>query len=136
MSSRSKRDAVFLGRRSATILAAIALSGAGSSDAGLVPSGPEFLLNETTQCHQSRSAVAATPDGGFLALWSDGGNDRNSETDGGIFLRRFDAGGTPLSGEQPIATGTAVAPDVVRVGDVYVVVWAAGDGVWTRRLDA
>jgi len=65
--------------------------------------GGETLVNETTGGKQSEPAIAVASDGAFVVAWSGVGVGDVS----GIFLRRFDAVGTPLGGERLVNTNIA-----------------------------
>jgi hypothetical protein len=65
-----------------------------TGNAWMPPSGDEFRLNLETDGRQDELALAQLPDGGFAAVWDGPAGDET-----GVFLRRFDAGGTPLGPE-------------------------------------
>ncbi len=74
-------------------------------DTALNPVGDDFLANETTETSQlqPRLCSLSTP-GGFLVVWEDW-----SSLDGygaGVRARRFDASGTPASGEFSVPSTT------------------------------
>lgn len=61
------------------------------------PLGEAFRINETRPGTQLRPAIARTPDGGFLAIWTSvSGQDGSGR---GVYARRFDADGAPRSPE-------------------------------------
>jgi hypothetical protein len=99
------------------------------------PSCSEFRVDSTGAFDFADPAVAATPGGGFVAVW------RSAPIPGPPLIqgRRFDASGTPLGPEFPINTQPfgrptpAIAMD--GVGN-FVVVWAAVTDVVGRRFDA
>ena len=66
------------------------------------PAGDERSIAAVTAFHQEQPAVAATRNG-FLAAWS----SYSDGDDVGVFARRFDAAGQPLSGEFPVNTTIA-----------------------------
>ena len=104
------------------------------------PQGAEFQINAYTSGAQTLSALAAAPDGGFVVVWQ-------STHDGdsvGIFGRRFDSVGAPVTGEFKVnafTLGSQVEADIASDGDDFVVVWQSADedgdddGVFARRLD-
>src|SRR5688500_16100007 len=72
--------------------------------------GPEFQVNEATTDGQTEAAVATASDGSFVVVWS--------SLDGsfqGVFGRRFDAAGMPLTADFQVnayTTGTQTGPVV------------------------
>lgn len=112
-------------------------------DALGTPLGGEIPVNVTTADQQSNPAIAADPGGGITVAWQSLGQDGSAN---GIYARRFDVAGNPLSGEIPINATTAgnqccaaIAPD----GEGgFSVAWmsvgqdGSGDGVYARRFDA
>ena len=101
--------------------------------------GAEFQINAYTSGIQTNPALTAAPDGGFVVAWQST-HDSDSV---GIFGRRFDSVGAPMTGEFQInayTVGTQVEADIASNGDDFVVVWqSAGedgddDGVFARRL--
>ena len=107
------------------------------------PVGPEFRVNTSTTGDQRYAAVASDAGGNFVVVWSSDGQDGES---GGIFARRFDAGGSPLGGEFQVNTYTTDNQLFPAVGSDaagnFVVVWESnnqdGDsiGVFGRRFGA
>ena len=102
----------------------------------------EIRIPTFSQAEQTEPAIAATPDPGFLAVWTSQGNH---DGDGrGIFLRRFGADGRPLSGELQVnvhAAGNQSQPAIALAPDGRgVVVWQSmgrdGNdfGVAARRI--
>src|SRR6185503_16001363 len=90
---------------------------------------------------QAGPRVAASASGEFVVVWTSFGQDGST---GGVFARRFDAGGNVLGPEFQVnvyttglQSGAAVAMDAV--GN-FVVVWqgagAGGYAVWARRYSA
>jgi hypothetical protein len=103
------------------------------------PQGAEFQINAYTAGAQTLSALAAAPDDGFVVVWQ----STHDGAPAGIFGRRFDAVGTPLTGEFQVnayTVGTQVEADIASNGADFIVVWqSAGedgdnDGVFARRL--
>jgi hypothetical protein len=91
------------------------------------PLTPEILVNQTVQGDQRNPAVAIDADGDIVVVWE----SRSDNPDGslGIWARRFDSKGRPLSNEFLVNTNTqqdqfnpAVAMD--EFGN-FVVVWVS-----------
>jgi S-layer homology domain len=111
-------------------------------DSSGVKAGSEFQVNTYTTGNQYGPSVATNPSGGFVVVWSSGGEDGSSL---GIFGQRFDASGTKVGEEFPVntyTTGLQFLPSVAtdRAGG-FVVVWAsAGEdgssfGVFGQRFN-
>jgi hypothetical protein len=84
--------------------------------------GPAFRLNPGSQDHiEEKPAIAATPDGGFVATWVSGPNPYGFESDD-ILARRFTANGKPLG-----AAFKVVFPAPYFQNDPHVAVSANGD---------
>lgn len=108
------------------------------------PQGAEFQVNTTTLDLQYDAAVAMSPSGRFVVVWTSMGQD--APGDRGIFGRRFDAEGAPLGDEFPVngyTTGDQWFPDVAAdAAGNFVVVWASlnqdgsGQGIFGRRYNA
>ena len=105
------------------------------------PQGAEFQINAYTPNAQTLSALAAGPDGGFVVVWQ----STHDGAPAGIFGRRFDSVGAPLTAEFQVneyTLGTQVEPDIASDGADFIVVWQSAaedgndDGVFARRLDA
>jgi hypothetical protein len=78
-----------------------------------VPQGGEIHVNINTAGAQNIPAVAMDPDGDFVVAWRD--NTHEGNNNGGIFARRFDAAGNPVTGEihvNTIVDGSQEAPAV------------------------
>jgi hypothetical protein len=103
--------------------------------------GAEFQINELTNTGSSWPALAPTGDGGFIVAWE-------SARDGGfrgIFARRFDSAGAPVTPEFQVNAYTVAgqyAPEVAGNGTDFVVAWHSLDqdgsnsGVFARQLDS
>ena len=107
------------------------------------PAGGEIHVSVTTDGYQEEPCVAAISGGGFAAIWSGKGSGDVS----GIFGRRYDSSGTPLSSEFLVNTHTAnqqTSPAVAALPDGgFLVAWeSAGDqdgsatGIYAQRFDA
>lgn len=108
-------------------------------DATGLPVGAEFQANAGSSGNQRYPAAAMRSDGGFTVVWM--GSDADGD---GIIGRRFNANGTPLSGDQvinPTIADDQGEPDVAVDGTgAGLVVWQTdhtGDlEIRGRRLDA
>jgi cysteine-rich repeat protein len=100
--------------------------------------GSDFLLSSDHAGDQATPAVAAGPDGGFLAVWVDN-NPAGPDTSGfGIKGRLFDQYSIPQVNAQTgddsafqinqIHASTQFQVDVAWLGDRYLVVWSDGSG--------
>jgi len=113
------------------------------SSAG-VAIGSETLVNATAGGKQTEPAIAIASDGSFILVWSGVGAGDVS----GIFLRRFDADGTPIGSERLVNTNTVdqqVEPAIAFAFDTtggFVVGWSSRHqdgsdwGVYGQRFDA
>ncbi|HEV8268731.1 MAG TPA: hypothetical protein VGR00_10870, partial [Thermoanaerobaculia bacterium] len=105
-------------------------------DNGGAQVGGEFRVNAYTTSVQRNPAVASDAAGNFVVTWE----DRGSESNYGVFGRRYDAGGSPLGTEFHVNTYTtgpqyfsAVATDP---SGRFVVVWASYDsGVFSTGIN-
>ncbi len=125
-------------------LAACSAFGSGPGVAGGPPPiGGEFQVNSYTTSSQRGAAVAADPEGNFLAAWLSFTQDGLG---GGVFAQRYDAAGDPVGGEFQVNTHTpeyqlypAVAADAAGnfVG-VWASYWQDGSnfGIFGQRYDA
>jgi S-layer family protein len=105
--------------------------------------GTEFAVNSNTFGAQARSRVARSRDGSFVVTWWGAGAD---DPDGGVFARRFDAGGLPVGPDfrvNEFTTGQQDRPDVdVDADGDFVITWRGHSqnggtlGVFARRFDA
>lgn len=78
-----------------------------------VPSGGEFQVNTYTLFHQYNPTITATLDGGFVVAWTDsddysGGQDGSQ---GGIYMQRYAADGSPVGDETLVNSTTAEHQD-------------------------
>jgi hypothetical protein len=104
------------------------------------PQGAEFQINAYTPDAQTLSALAAAPDGGFVVVWQ----STHDGAPAGIFGRRFDSVGAPLTTEFQVnefTVGSQVEADLASNGTDFIAVWqSAGedgddDGVFAREID-
>ncbi len=86
--------------------------------------GGQFTVNARTDGDQSRPAIAAGVDGGFLVAWQNRG-DRDAPE--GVRAQFFDASGARLGAELEVSTSTAGAPSNAAVAmgadGSAVIVW-------------
>ena len=125
-------------------LSAAAVAAAQTPPVTWVVGGPEIQVNTMTTAYQEAPSVALGANHGFVVAWASDGQDGD---DKGVFARRFDSAGLPVSGEEfQVNTTTAnrqyepaIASD--SAGN-FVVVWtsyvAAGQytEVFGRRFGA
>jgi hypothetical protein len=112
-------------------------------DGAGTPLGNEFQLNTYTTGNQVLPAVTMGDLGDFVVVWNSFGQDGD---DFGVFARRFDATGAPLSGEFQVNTYTTsyqVLPDLAADADGdFMIAWTStaqdGDnrGVFARPYDS
>ena len=100
----------------------------------------EFVVNTYANAAQDMSAVASTPDGGFLVSWASAGQDGDGA---GVYAQLYAADGSEVGDEFRVNDDTVSNQDEVRVaasGAGYTVVWtgmdASGSGVFAKRYDA
>jgi len=107
-----------------------------------VPAGPEFPINTYTTGNQGFPSIASDAFGNFVVVWQSFGQDGDAD---GIFGRRFDSAGAPISPEFQIntfTTGGQMAPSVAATATgAFVVVWSSpqdgdGPGIFAQRFDA
>ncbi|SIO65013.1 hypothetical protein SAMN05444166_7531 [Singulisphaera sp. GP187] len=99
------------------------------------PLGPEFRINQTTAGNQFDPSIAPLVDGGFVAAWEGAGVGDNH----GVFVREFNADGTPRSAEQRANTtvaGIQAHPTVQATGTGYVVAWDGMIGAGESGADS
>jgi len=98
--------------------------------------GEEIIVNTTTESYQGRPSVAMSAIGDFLVAWASQGQDGSFQ---GVYARKFDFNGNPLSPEFLVNTTTsgsqtspAVAADL-NTGS-FVTAWQGpdqnGDGIF------
>ena len=103
--------------------AGFGISGQRFNTAG-APLGGEFVVNTTTADNQMYPSVAMALGGEFVVAWQSLDQDGDQE---GIFARRYDSSGNPLSSEIPVNTYTTdrqirASVDIEASGG-FVVAW-------------
>jgi hypothetical protein len=108
------------------------------------PAGGEFPVSTYPTNSQSAAAVAMDASGNYVVVWESVDQDGDSR---GVYGRRFDPFGTPLSDEFRVNTTTAGpqdSPTIVmdRLGN-FVVAWSSGNhadgygaGIFAQRFTA
>jgi hypothetical protein len=106
------------------------------------PRGSEFRVNAYTTGRVTDGAVATDAAGGIVVAWS---ASRDSSIVFDVFARRFDAAGTPLTGDLLVntyTTGSQLHPAIAVDGaGGFVVTWASNgqdgsfSGVYGQRFD-
>ena len=106
------------------------------------PLSAEFQVNTYTTGQQERPAIGADLVGNFIVAWESYGQDGDSF---GVFGRRFDSGGTPLTAEFQVSDRTAAAqarPAVAQdSAGTFTVVWhgdvddGSNYGIFGRRFN-
>lgn len=110
-------------------------------DASGNPTNGEFALHSVTAGTQTFPSVAMHSNGTFVATW------QSFSTDGsgyGIYMRRFDAEGTPLGSDVLVPTaitGDQLYPAVsIRPDGGFLIVWNSADadrtGVFGQAFDS
>jgi hypothetical protein len=105
-------------------------------------SGPELQVNSYTPGDQSLAAASADADGTFVVAWHSAHDGSNL----GIFARRFDQNGAPLTAELQVneyVTGPQAYPEVAMDADGdFVVVWQSdaqdgnGENIFARGFNS
>jgi hypothetical protein len=102
--------------------------------------GSDFSVNTYTTLNQETPDVIATADGGFVVFFEGLGTNG-----GGIHARRFDAGGTPIGGQFPVAATPGLLFEPAAAAQPqggFVVTWSrylpsgSYDDVFARVFDA
>lgn len=104
--------------------------------------GGEITVNVTSAGTQNNSDVAMAADGTFVVVWR-GQGPSGSDVDG-VYARRFNADGTPASGEFQVNTSTFASQDRPSIGmnrttGDFVIAWGSnvsGDNIRFRRFSA
>ncbi|MBX7106049.1 MAG: hypothetical protein K1X57_18350, partial [Gemmataceae bacterium] len=99
----------------------------------------EIAINVTTANAQGGGQVVTQPDGSFVVVWRSIGQDGDAD---GVYLRRFNSLGVPLTGEMAVnstTTGSQKLPAIsADAGGNFVVAWDSvgqdgdGDGIFAR----
>ncbi|MBL8398028.1 MAG: DUF4347 domain-containing protein, partial [Candidatus Accumulibacter sp.] len=110
-------------------------------DAAGATQGGQFLINQSTTNDQLESDAAMDANGGFVVVWGSAATDA-----GNIFMRRYDSGGTALSGEVQVNTTGTDYQGQASIGmdshGNYIVAWSSNaqdgnlNGVYARRYSA
>ncbi|ESQ91527.1 hypothetical protein ABAC460_05960 [Asticcacaulis sp. AC460] len=118
------------GAGGAMLLYAVFVAGAGMNiygqkfDTTGTAVGTPVLINTYTPGHQYLVDVAATDDGGFVAVWASQNQDGSSY---GIYGQVFDSNGNRVQSEFRVntyTTGSQTVPDVTALdGGYFAVVW-------------
>jgi len=105
--------------------------------------GAEFQVNTFTTNAQFAPSIAADAAGNFVVAWVSTGQDLDSK---GVYAKRFNAAGIPLSGDIRVNTFTTDAQNVPAIGmnadGDFVVAWSSYNqdgnsyGVYAQRFDA
>lgn len=91
------------------------------------PAGAEFKVSELFHGGEQRAAVLATPDGGFVAVWSRWSGTDADRND--VFARRFDSSGQPIGNSFMVTESAAeqqFQPAIAKVTGGYIITWQAG----------
>ena len=113
-------------------------------DADGTRQGPELQINTYTDYEQSDPTLAVDVSGNFVVTW------RSNNEDGygwGVYARRFDADGNPLTGEIPVNTYTTYDQLSPAIGmdpatGKFTIAWqslyqdGSGWGVYAQRFNA
>jgi hypothetical protein len=105
--------------------------------------GNEFPVNQFTSGTQGGSSVAMDADGNFLIAWTSSGQDGDGT---GVYSRRFNAGGTPQTGDVRVNTYTTshqtFASATMNAEGESVISWSSqaqdgsSYGIYAQRYDA
>jgi Ca2+-binding RTX toxin-like protein len=116
--------------------------------------GPEFQVNTATYSNQHSTAIAATPDGGFVITWSSEYQDGSGT---GVYATRFDALGNPLPRPVSAIPGEGnfefrvnthtydaqIYPAIATTADGgFIITWmshgqdGSGGGIYAQRFSA
>jgi len=112
-------------------------------DAAAAAVGDEIPVNQTTAGFQRNPAIASSADGTTVVAWGSAVTTSGSIAD--VFVRAFDADGTPLGGEVRVnveTDGMQDEPSVAFGADgTALVAWqsanqdGSGFGIYLRKLD-
>jgi len=96
-------------------------------DGAANPLGTEFQVNSYTTGYQGPCSVAPDGAGGFVVVWDSLYGNGNDHSGSAIYARRFDAFGTPASGDFQVNTYTTGAQQASNVAPDgaggFVIVW-------------
>ncbi|HEX4965595.1 MAG TPA: hypothetical protein VF173_32595 [Thermoanaerobaculia bacterium] len=101
------------------------------------PQDGDFQVNVQTPADQVLPGVVSDAAGNFVVVWMDKAR--------GLFVRRFDAAGAPLTGEvrvdePPIPASWLARQDSPRIAmdgnGAFVVVYSSSDGIFIRRFNS
>ena len=99
-----------------------------------VPQGGEFRVNETAANLQVFPSVALRDDGSFIVTWA---NQTNALAPLGIELRRFDASGNALAGDELIHNlDASTAPVEILPDGGFAIAYLSGTHGWVQRYTA
>ncbi|MBI3450234.1 MAG: hypothetical protein HY049_15135 [Acidobacteria bacterium] len=112
-------------------------------DSAGTPGGGEFQVNTYTTSSQLFATVAIDANSRFAVAWTDYGHEDGSSS--GVFARRFDSAGSPLSAEFQVNTFTTSYQSRPTIGmnaaGAFVVTWqsypqdGSGTAVFGQRYD-
>lgn len=128
-------DAVkLIGVVALALAAMLAVGKAGAMQPGdYSPTGPDFLVNTTTENYQCCSRIAPLSGGGFVIVWQDTSQTGGDTSGFAIRAQRYSADGTPAGNEFLVNTTTEndqFEPAVAALrGGGFVVVWTSREGV-------
>ena len=101
--------------------------------------GPEFRVNQFTSGDQTNPAIAVNASGQFAVAWASNGQDGNGL---GVYVRKYDADGNPLSDETLVNTGTLgnqqLPAIAINAAGRFVVAWQGtgnGEDIYFQRFD-
>jgi hypothetical protein len=92
--------------------------------------GNEFLVNQYTSFNQRNPAVTGLPNGNFVVAWVS--EQERFENSADIYARLYTVGGTPVSNEFLVNTGTNVCanPSVAGASDgTFIIAWSERDAL-------
>ncbi len=111
-------------------------------DGNGTPLGGDIVVNQYTSGNQVNPDVSMSPSGEFVVVWESPAQDGDME---GIFARRFNPAGSPVSSDMPVnsyTTGRQRLPSVAisETGE-FAVAWQSeqdgdGNGIFGRAFDA
>ena len=121
----------------------------GFTIANLIPSGPEFQVNTTTQgnqqtrTNQQNGSIAVSVSGDFVITWESQGQDGSGY---GVFAQRYNAAGVAVGSEFQVNTftdGDQMSPTVAMDADGdFIITWTSfnqngsDSGIYAQRYDS